>query len=68
MSEPLMDLNHKPTYTFEEGHFYCDGIKVQPCQMTVEEIKLYIPKEFQSGFFKAIGYKPEVSNGGNKVS
>ena len=66
MSEPLVDMNHKPSYTFMDGHFYCDGIKVQPSQMTKEEILTYIPKDFQSGFLRAIGIKPEAVNNGQK--
>ncbi len=52
MEEPLIDPNYKPKYVFEDGHFYCDGKRVQPSQMTEKEIRLYIPKEFWTGYFK----------------
>lgn len=54
---------HKPSYTFEGGHFYCDGVRVSPKQMTEKEIRLYIPKEFQPGFLAKIGIKQEERNG-----
>ena len=60
MSEqPLID-NHMPKYEFIDGHFYCDGVKVMPSQLTEEEIKKYIPVQFQATFFKS---KNPVSTG-----
>ena len=63
MSEILVEANHQPVYVFEDGHFYCDGVRVQPSQMTEEEIKKYVPASFQSAFFRAIGIEEVKSNG-----
>jgi hypothetical protein len=52
MDEPLIDRNHRPKYEFKDGHFYCDGIRVQPRQMTEEEIRRFIPKSYWPGYFR----------------
>ena len=44
-AEPEERPEHDPQYVFEDGKFYCDGIMVQPWQMTDEEIKKYVPRE-----------------------
>ena len=52
-----------PKYTVDkEGHFYCDGIKCADWQLTEGEIRQYVPKEFWSRYFKAIGKKPPVQD------
>ena len=67
MTEPVAEQNFTPTYKFIAPHFYCDGVRVHPAQMTKEEIDRYIPREFREGFYRAIGYKePEVKNGVQK--
>ena len=71
MSEDVMQefQNHKPTYKVDgEGHFYCDGVRVMPSQLTAKEIAQYIPVAFQDRYYKAIGKKVnEVkSNDGKK--
>ena len=43
-----------PKYEFVDGHFYCDGVKVQPYQMTPDEIKRYIPIDFQGAYYDAL--------------
>jgi hypothetical protein len=45
-AEPQERPDHDPQYVFEEGKFYCDGILVMPWQMTPEEIKQYVPREY----------------------
>lgn len=47
-----------PTYQFIKGHFYCDGVKVFPSQMTVDEIEKYIPKDYQQTYLNAITRAP----------
>ena len=54
MSDNIPENLRTPKYEFIEGHFYCDGIKVQPSQMTVEEVLKYVPKDFQEGFLKHV--------------
>jgi hypothetical protein len=51
--EPLIDPNYKPKYEFKDGHFYCDGIWVQPSQMTEDEIRRFIPKSHWSAYFRS---------------
>ncbi len=55
MSDEPMVARHEVSYQFVDGHFYCDGIKVHPAQMTRAEILKYIPKDFQPTYLKAIG-------------
>ena len=58
MSDNIPENLRTPKYEFLEGHFYCDGVKVQPSQMTEEEVYKYIPKDFQEGFLKHVtGWK-----------
>lgn len=42
----------KVEYKFIDGHFYCDGIKVLPSQMTREEVMKYVPKAYREAFLK----------------
>jgi len=44
--EILYAENRKPQYVFEEGSLYCDGVLVQPWQLTPEEVEQWIPREF----------------------
>lgn len=53
-SEKPLQEGRKPKYEFTEGHFYCDGVKVHPTQLTEEEIFKYIPTKFQDGYFQAL--------------
>jgi hypothetical protein len=52
--EPFSELdpNRIPKYEFKDGHFYCDGIRVQPSQMTPEEIRRFIPKSYWTAYFR----------------
>ncbi len=53
MEEPLSNPNRVPRYEFIAPHFYCDGIRVQPSQMTPEEIRRFIPRAYWSGYFRS---------------
>ncbi len=41
-----------PKCEFVKGHFYCDGIKVQPSLLTSDEIRRFIPKPYWTRYFK----------------
>lgn len=53
-SDPIDQPHAKVKYEFIEGHFYCDGVKVHPAQLTEEEIRKWIPKDFQDGYFQVL--------------
>jgi hypothetical protein len=56
--QPMSEVEgRKPMYEFIGEHFYCDGIKVAPWQLTVEEIQKYIPEKFQDRYLNAISAK-----------
>ena len=61
--EPLPEVDPKrvPKYEFIDGHFYCDGIRCHPRQLTRAEIMKYIPANFQKVFLDQIDKGPEVN-------
>jgi len=56
--QPLVTNTKPPKFEFQDGHLYCDGVKVAPWQTTNEEILKYVPKRFQETYLKAIKRTP----------
>lgn len=49
---PEGSLNRKPMMEFIGEFLYCDGVKVQPWQLTEEEIRRHVPKSHWGAFFR----------------